>query len=115
MAEKVLYCQAELSTGIVKNNGVWETSRFKLQRYTIKFNDDYTRLEGVSFKPMTCSKPYDYKSPEHIACVHLWGSHETFTYNTITKRYLLSNMSSGGYVNNGPDTESLSAGTCESF
>ena len=63
---------------------------------------------------MSCSKPFDHKS-DYIACVNSLGSHETFSYNTLTKRFLYSNISSGGYVNSGPDTESLSTGSCEKF
>ena len=121
MAEKVLYCQEELSTGIIKKNGVWKTTTFEKLRHTIKFNDDYTRLEGISYNPMSCSKPYkaleeqNLRDSDYIACVHSRGSHETFTYDKRTKRFLYSNLSSRGYVVNGTDTENLSAGTCEAF
>ena len=114
MAENVLYCQDELHTGFSNENGVWKETTFKKLRHTIKFNDDYTFLEGVSYRPMSCSKPFDHKS-DYIACVNSLGSHETFSYNTLTKRFLYSNISSGGYAANGADTESLSAGTCETF
>jgi hypothetical protein len=114
IAEIVLYCQGELSTGIIKKNGVWKTTNFNLERNTIKFNDDYTELDGLSHNPMSCSKPYGH-IPDYIACVHSWGSHETFTYNTLTKRFLHSNISVRGYIDNGIDTENLSAGTCEAF
>ena len=113
IAENVFYCQEELAPGIIKENGVWKTTTFELARHTIKFNDDYTRLEGISYNPMSCSKPYKHIS-DYISCVHR-GSHETFSYNTLTKRFLYSNISSGGYVNSGADTENLSAGTCEAF
>ena len=114
MAENVLYCQEELGTGLIKKNGVWKTANFKLERYTIKFNADYTKLDGLTFYPMSCSKPFDHKS-DYIACVNSLGSHETFSYNTLTKRFLYSNISSGGYAANGADTESLSTGSCEKF
>ena len=119
MAENVIYCADELATGILKDyekgREVWKTSDFKLERHTINFNDNYTSLEGVSAHPMSCSKPYNH-IPDYIACVHSMGSHETFSYNKLTKRFLYSNISSGGYVKKGgPDTESLSAGSCEAF
>ena len=115
MAENVIYCQDELATGILKENGVWKTNNFKPERHTIKFNDDYTKLEGVSFSPMSCSKPYKTTDPEYIACVHSKGSHETFTYNTITKRFLYSSISVGAYVKNGSDSDNLNVGSCEIF
>ena len=114
MAEIVMYCQDELVTGISKDHGVWKTIDLELARHTIKFNDDYTKLGGMSFHPMSCSKPYSIDL-DYIACVHSMGGHETFTYNKRTKRFLYSNISSGGYVNSGPDTESLSTGSCEKF
>ena len=48
-AEVVLYCQAELATGLVidEQTGKWRISRFNPQRYTIKFNDHYTSAAGL--------------------------------------------------------------------
>ena len=115
MAEKVLYCQEELNTGLIKKKGVWKTGNFKRERYTIKFNDYYTILDGISLTPMSCSKPYKHADPEYIACVHSKGSHETFAYNKLTKRFIFSKTSAGGYVANEQDTENLSVGTCEAF
>jgi len=115
MAENVLYCQEELGTGLIKKNGVWKTANFKLERHTIKFNADYTKLDGLTFYPMSCSKPYKHADPEYIACVHSKGSHETFAYNKLTKRFIFSMTSAGGYVSNEQDSENLSAGSCEAF
>ena len=59
MAENVIYCEDELATGISKDHRVWKTIELELERHTIKFNDDYTKLEGLSaFYPMSCSNPY---------------------------------------------------------
>ena len=114
-AEIVLYCQSELETGFFKENGSWKVSEFHPQRLTIKFNDDYTKLDGLAgFYPMSCSKPYTI-DPDYIACVHSKGSHETFTYNKLTKRFLYSHTKVDGYVDNGYDTNFLRAGTCEAF
>ena len=116
MAENVIYCQDELATGISKDHhGVMKTIDLELKRYAIKFNDDYTKLDGLpAFYPMPCSKPYTI-DPDYIACVHSRGSHETFTYNKLTKRFLYSNTKVDGYVDNGYDTNFLRAGTCETF
>ena len=114
MAENVMYCQDELKTGILKENGVWKTRNFKLERYTIKFNDDYTKLDGMSFHPMSCSKPYSIDL-DYIACVHSMGGHETFTYNKRTKRFLYSNTDADGYVDDEYSRNSLRAGICEAF
>ena len=64
-AETVLYCQSELATGFVNKGGVWKESPFELERFTVKFNDDFSVLEGVSFKPMECSIQYS-REPAYI-------------------------------------------------
>lgn len=122
MAENVIYCQDELATGISKDHGVWKTIELELERHTIKFNDDYTKLEGLSaFHPMSCSNPYkaleemNLSDFDYIACVHSMGSHETFTYDKRAKRFLYSNTKVDGYVDNGYYTNFLRAGTCEAF
>ena len=115
MAENVIYCEDELVTGISKDHGVWKTIDLELERHSIKFNDDYTKLDGLpGFYPMSCSKPYSIDS-NYIACVHSMGSHETFTFNKLTKRFLYSNTKVDGYVDNGYDINFLRAGTCEAF
>ena len=60
-AETVLYCQSELHTGFIKKGGKWRTSEFKLNRYTIKFNNDYslqllTELEKILEKQWEVKK-----------------------------------------------------------
>ena len=58
-ADTVLYCQSELATGFIKENGAWKETNFRQQRYTIKFNKDYSRLEGLSSRSsMECSIRY---------------------------------------------------------
>ena len=113
-AETVLYCQSELATGFINKGGVWKEGSFKRRRFTVKFNDDFSVLEGVSFKPMECSIQYPQK-PNFISCVHLWGEYKTFIYDKVKKRFLYSAISSVGYVHNDTDTEVMYAGTCQSF
>lgn len=113
-AETVLYCQSELGTGFIKEGGVWRESSFKRERFTLKFNDDFSVLEGVTYKPMECSIQYSHK-PNLVFCVHSWGAYETFIYDKTSKRFLFSDSSSGGYVYNGTDTDNMFAGTCQSF
>ena len=115
-AETVLYCKSELSTGFIKDNGSWRIANFKEDRHTVKFNNDFTRLEGITYNAMNCTVPYGHK-PNLIICVHSLGSHETFIYSKRTKRFLFSDVSSGGYVFNpkDADTETLEVGTCKEF
>ena len=66
-AEHVYYCADEIANGINKDKktGNWYKTGILVERYTIKFNDDYSILEGVSeddtFK---CVKPYHGVYPE---------------------------------------------------
>jgi len=115
-ADTVLYCQSELISGVMKNNGLWKTTTFNQQRYTVKFNNDYSQLEGLTTMPWVCQVPYSFY-PDQIFCVNSWGSHQTFVYSKKTKRYLMTEISSGGYVRNpeDADTDSLSVGTCKAF
>ena len=59
-AEQVYYCTTELNTGIIKDKktGKWRKGNFGQERYTIKFNDDYTKLDGVENGTMKCHTPY---------------------------------------------------------
>ena len=116
-ADTVLYCQSELATGFIKKNGSWRETNFQQQRYTIKFNKDYSRLGGLESQfPMECSIRYR-NQPNLVFCAGLIVSHRTFMYSKITKRFVFSYISSVGYVDNpnNPGTENLYAGTCQTF
>ena len=114
-AEIVLYCQSEIATGLFKENGNWKSGKFKQARYTIKFNDSFSTLEGLTFKPMVCQKSFPNQKPNRIFCVHQWGSYETFQYDTVSRRFLFASISSGGYVDNAADTETIEGGRCTKF
>ena len=88
MAENVMYCQDELATGILKENGVWKTRNFKLERYTIKFNDDYTKLEGLDYL-YKCSPIFGASDDKErvISCRRIVGTSNTFIFNKLSKRY----------------------------
>ncbi len=111
-AENVLYCKSELATGFYKENNTWKEGSFKRERFTIKFNEDYTKLEGASYKPFYCSLPLKFTKPENVYCVE---SGEVFIYNRTTTRFLYSSLSSGGFIDNSTDTENLYAGSCQKF
>jgi hypothetical protein len=112
-AETVLYCQNELATGIAKKNGSWETGSFPLSRYTIKFNDDFSRLNGLAFGTSECSAPFPSTKPDLLHCRSEYGL-ETFVYHKQKKRYTWFTMAIA-YASEGSDTSSIEAGTCESF
>lgn len=117
-AEIVLYCQSELETGFIKENGLWRTTKFVPERFTVKFNDGYTELHGLDetgfLPPYACSTSLSYH-PDLVLCLAPRGYHETFTFNKAEMRFLFLNPSFGGYINPQGDTDSFFAGTCQKF
>jgi hypothetical protein len=116
-AETVLYCQSELATGFIRDNGAWKTGKFAQKRWTIKFNDNYSIAEGLTTFSMECVVPYP-SAAELIFCVHKRGSHETFLYNLNKNRFTFSSVKDFGYVDDPTgeaSTDVLYAGSCTSF
>ena len=114
-AETVLYCKGELATGFTKKNGAYIDGKFELKRFTLKFNKDFSSLEGLSFMPMECSVQYPSQKPNLVFCIHSFGSFETFQYSKISKRFLFNRPSSAGYAQDEGDTDNMYAGTCANF
>ena len=124
MAENVLYCQDELSMGLIKKNEVWNTVTFKLERHTYKFNDDYTKIDGVG-RPMNCYQPFPnnifvitcstFNQDSYADTNNRNNRDYTFVFDKSSKRYTVSIISSSGYGNYWEDISSLTTGTCEKF
>lgn len=130
--EKVFKCQTELATGFIGTNrisdlnyGPWRKANFEQQRYTIKFNDHpgsdsriqgYTELKGLgSDQAFICKPAYSHK-PHLVVCRDsLLDSGRTFIFNTKKLRFLYLTAGPLGYVDGGPDTDNLFAGTCQKF
>ena len=117
-AENVLFCQSELVTGFTNDNGTWRNGNFALERFTIKFNDDFSIVEGglKNSTPMKCSAPYFYSDPTLIHCVHSEYNLSTLRYSIDTKRFVYYfNPASGYIMKDHTDTDLLYAGSCEKF
>ena len=115
-AETVFYCQSELGTGFIKKNGSWRESSFKPRRWTIKFNDSYSKLYGLDdpLHPYFCSPPFQHK-PNSLACLGGYKNGESFMFNKMNNRFIFNIASIQGYVENGSDTDVIYAGTCSKF
>ncbi|MBT5112556.1 MAG: hypothetical protein HOM28_01675 [Rhodospirillales bacterium] len=116
-AETILYCQSELATGFVKENGSWRRAKFKSKRFTVKFNDDYSNLHGLDkARPYKCSWSHT-KNPQLLICLSGYKNGESFLFNKKSRRFLHSTPSIFGFVKDGlkPDTEGSYAGTCQKF
>ena len=113
-ADHVLYCQEEFNTGFINDEGSWRVANFKLQRFTIKFKNDYSTVEGIQNFTFSCSPTWKI-FPDSLTCRSSWVG-KTFMFNKKTKKFQFSNPSPyTGYDVNGTDTEHFSVGTCEKF
>ena len=116
-ASTVLYCQEELTVGFIKDsgNGKWRKGNFNSdERYTIKFNDDFSFATGIEDSyPFACQPAFSHK-PYAIVCREEKGS--SFIYDRNNKRFLRLFVSpTGGFVSNKSDSDVFSAGTCVEF
>ena len=119
-AENVFFCQSELAAGFVNDNGTWRNGNFQSDRYrfTIKFNDDFSRIEGglPNSSPMKCSEPYIGVFLNIIHCVHSQLNLSTFRFHKDSKRFVFYFNPATGYIQkDSSDTDILYAGTCENF
>ncbi len=123
-ADKVLYCQDELATGIIYKDGSWKRSFFSPERYTVKVKGNFERLEisGQNYNYFECSKTV----AENVkSCVARSKTNSSilggfsFLINTKSLRFNFARMSSHGYVAGadrvGADTSIVTAGTCTEF
>lgn len=122
-AENVFYCQVELAVGFYKEDGSWRTSTFNNVRYTIKFNNDYSKLYGLDEnRSYNCVPSYSHK-PEALACFSGYTNGQTFIFHKDTKRFVNSSPKAGsGYAAHGNDsgyaandTDVIEGGTCTKF
>ena len=115
-AETVLYCQTELATGFIKKEGTWRVTNFALDRFTVKFNNDYSKLYGLDKRrPYICAPAYKHV-PNALACLSGYSNGQSFIFNKETKRFVFSEpRPTGGYASDRSDTDTIMAGTCKNF
>jgi hypothetical protein len=111
-AETILYCQDEIATGIMKQNNTFVQGRFNLQRYTIKFNSNFTEVSGLG-KTFLCSQPYSTDINPSVVCKASTGN--TFIFNPQTNRYHYSHVWMNGFIDYSVDSSHISVGSCEKF
>ena len=126
-AETVLYCQSELATGFSSINGSYKAMEFTPKRYTVKVLGDFS--EVILGKSIYDCRPSisNSRMPHLVTCFHtawiredgkrleLGGLPKLFYYDRKTQRFLFADLRTTGYSENGPDTENLYAGKCETF
>ena len=118
-AEKVYYCSGKLTTGFkMKDDGNWWVSKFEKERYTIKFDDEYTSLRGLhKGMPWTCIKPYQgFAFPDALTCFDKNNNGDFFSFDRKGLIFVLGRGSVNGFLFPIAKTEvELIAGDCESF
>lgn len=114
VADTVLYCQSELATGFMNKGTGWVERSFDKERFTVKFNDDFTTLEGFAYGPMDCKMNFPDFLPTQLQCLEKKGGMSVL-YDKTTKRFIFSSISIAGYVNLSRDSDNLFAGTCTKF
>lgn len=115
-ANDVLYCTSEFATGIAKENDEWQKANFELDRFTIKFADDFSSVNNPEFsnRTMKCQVPY----PEETKSIQCFDNFQTFIFNEESMRFIHFYGGPSGYVENPhlrANTNSLEAGICEKF
>ena len=119
-AENIYYCASELSTGFWynKSNDTWEITSFKQKRLTLKFRENYTKLDGVNdyMGTWNCHRPH-HKFTSWVICNDRLMIGNIFSFNIDDYRFLLSTANGSGYNSNAkdPDSESMYGGTCKKF
>ena len=117
-AEQVYYCSGKLTTGFkLKDDGNWRVSKFEKERYTIKFNDEYTSLRGLhKGMPWTCGKPYEGLFAGALTCFDKNNNGDFFSFDRKGLYFVLGRGSVNGFLFPIAKTEvELIAGDCESF
>ena len=118
-AEHVYYCASELATGISKDKktGRWKEVYFEKVRYTIKFNEDYSKLNGLDRIEWNCFQAYTYEaSLKNLrVCYRKDNNGELFQFDTNSLRFLFNSTSTTGFLENDYSTNAIYAGTCQKF
>lgn len=126
ISETVLYCTEELSTGIFndRDNKTSRVSEFTTERYTIKFNNDYSKLKILPNHPIpdnfdredfikTFYCHFPFESEDYLFCDERYG--QSFKYYIMTGRFVHTTVSPVGYIGNKATHDSISAGQCDKF
>ena len=113
-AEEVFYCSSELATGLIMENGEWNTTEYETNRFTIKFNDNYSTLSGLESWPLYCEQTPNNVNEDIVVCSPPVGA-DRFIFEKELKRFVYLRGASSGYVTNEEFSTWIEAGTCQSF
>lgn len=122
--ENVYYCSSEIASGIYldQKTGKWLGSGFAPERYTVKFNSNYTKVKGIlnDKENWDCWIPFlgfAYKYKDMRVCIDSNYQGVLFTFDIKTLRFLFAYAGISGYLanQNEPDSNMIYAGKCQKF
>ena len=113
-AEEVFYCSSELSTGLIMENGEWKTATYETDRFTIKFNDNYSTLSGLESYALYCEQAPGAASKQILICSPPFDA-DRFIFENELKRFMYLRQATNGYLTNRNFSTWIEAGTCQSF
>jgi hypothetical protein len=111
-AEQVLYCSPEIGTGLIKENGRWQATKFIVERFTVKYDSKNKLLNGLDKFPWPCEI-----ESNNLSCTEpdYHNYPRKFVMNMETKRFARFLLSPFSYLYDGTDTDSIEYGICQDF
>ena len=86
--DKVLYCSDEIVSGISFDNGEWKSQGYKPARVSIRFNDDYSQVNGLKLLESdghwNCKDSYGDPVHKTIVCFSPYDNGGIFLYHNGT-------------------------------
>lgn len=128
-AENVFYCVEELATGFVKENGKWQESSFVKYRFSIKFDDGYSYVDGFDqrlglniHQKWPCHVAYNISHPIVCNPPFPFNIELSFRFDKSTQRFIRILSGRYGFIHKSAtdkdaysDTDAISAGVCQKF
>jgi hypothetical protein len=112
-AEEILYCNSEVATGFIREDGNWTERHFKPASFSIQAGENfkYFKIEGRKF---ICHNPYDDEKETLVCERDIWANGLSFRYSKKTNRFIYIRSSVSGYIEDKEitDMEIMYAGRC---
>jgi hypothetical protein len=117
VADEVLYCVPDLSTGFIYKNNSFNTENFKVPRFSMKVNGDFESIQIGDWKYSCKEGDLD----KIYFCDDIYDIGYSFKFNKENGRFINAYLAGYGYLShsstkkNKHDTDSITAGKCDDF
>jgi len=116
VADEVLYCVPDLSTGFKYTNNSFNETNFNVSRFSMKVNGDFESIHIDDWK-YSCKKSHLDKI---YLCDDIYDIGYSLKFNKENGRFIKAELSGYGYLmhsstKNPPDFDQVAAGKCEKF